>query len=187
MQYWLFQCEELSTLCWKQFVLATLCGCWILMPLHERDLMRLSDLIQGKFDFAFLSWSVWFSCLCYFHGLGRKQFSVVSLLWSFLSDILRNIARFAYILFNTGLTHICYSPNPKTLFSYLAAAFYKKQNGIQYISLEEFRSEMIIFHLQKLHAICLNHLESQAIWPSSLQQSAPLPPQPKSAFLPVKV
>ena len=110
MQYWLFQCEELSTLCWKQFVLATLCGCWILMPLHERDLMRLSDLIQGKFDFAFLSWSVWFSCLCYFHGLGRKQFSVVSLLWSFLSDILRNITRFAYILFNTCLQHICYSP-----------------------------------------------------------------------------
>ena len=56
----------------------------------------------------FLLWSVWFSCLCYFHGLGRKQFSVVSLLWSFLSDILRNIARFAHISYNTCLQHICY-------------------------------------------------------------------------------
>ena len=94
----------------KIVCVATLCGCWILMPLHERDLMRLSDLIQGKFDFAFLLWSVWFSCLCYFHGLGRKQFSVVSLLWSFLSDILRNKARFACISFNTCLQHICYYP-----------------------------------------------------------------------------
>ena len=74
----------------------------------------------------------------------------------------------------------------RSLFSYLVAELYK-QHGMKYISLEKFRSEMIIFHLQKLPATCFNYLESQAIWPSSLQQSATLPPQPKSAFLPVKV